>query len=85
MLAPFSKEQRHIIEVIQPHNLLHNVASDRESINGLSIPAGRDTVASCHVEELKAMMIVRDGPITDKDGKALKKMSSKFFSRLSFF
>ena len=36
----FTKEEKRIIERIQPHNLLHNSAADRDKIVGHSLPSG---------------------------------------------
>ena len=70
----FTSTQKRQIESIEVHNLVHNSAARRESINGLSLPQGRDTVASCKVEELKAIVIARGGGVTGRDGKALNKV-----------
>jgi len=71
--AKFTADERRKIEATQPHNLLHNSAARRDNINGLSLPSGRETVSSCRVEELKAMVIARGGGVTGRDGKALRR------------
>ncbi|KAL7554211.1 hypothetical protein ACHAWF_017633 [Thalassiosira exigua] len=70
--AEFTAEEKGVIESIRPHNLLHNSEASREKINGLSLPANRETIASCRGEELKAMVIARGGSVTGRDGKALR-------------
>ena len=73
MMAEYTSAKRMLAEAIQPHNLLHNSAPRRESINGLSPPLNRATVAKCRPEELKAMMGARGGNVTGKDGRPLTK------------
>ena len=69
--AEYSRDERLQIDTVQPHNLAHNSAARRETINGLSLPSDRNTVAQCRPEELKAMIIARGGNVTGKDGRAL--------------
>ena len=68
-----SRDERSQIDAVQPHNLIHNSAARRETINGLSLPSARATVAECRPDELKAMIVARGGGVTGKDGKALNK------------
>ena len=49
-MAEYTREERSSIDAIQPHNLIHNSAARRETINGLSLPSGRTTVADCRPE-----------------------------------
>ena len=58
-MAEYTSAERMLIETIQSHNLLHNSATRRESINGLSLPLDRATVAECRPEELRAMVVAR--------------------------
>ncbi|KAL7525604.1 hypothetical protein ACHAWF_004185 [Thalassiosira exigua] len=40
---------------------------------GLSLPNGRNSIMECRVDELKAMLVVRGGSVTAKDGRALNR------------
>lgn len=81
-VAEYTSAERMLIEVIQPHNLFQNLAARRESINGLSLPLDRATVAECRPEELKAMVVARGGNITDKDGRTLTKEQLQRMARV---
>ena len=72
-MAAFSNEEKVSIGRIQPHNLLHNSAARRETMDSLALPASRASVAECRLEELKAMVIARGGGLTARDGKAHNK------------
>ena len=72
-LAEFTNAEKQVIGRMQPHNLLHNLAAPRETIRSVALPASRDTVAECRVEELKAMITARGGGVTGRDGKAYSK------------
>ncbi|KAL7552027.1 hypothetical protein ACHAWF_017125 [Thalassiosira exigua] len=71
--AEFTASQKAEINAIECHNLLHNSAARRSSLRGLSLPEGRENVESCRVEELKAMLVVRGGSVTSKEGRALNR------------
>jgi len=64
-------EEKRDVTSVQPHNLQHNSATDREKINGISLPENKQSLNDCKVEELKAMIICRGGSLTGKDGKSL--------------
>ena len=72
----FTAEQKRVIAAVQPQNLVHNSVVQRDKINGLSLPSGRDTIYACRVEELKAMVIARGGSLPGRDNKALRRMNS---------
>ena len=47
--AEYSVPAKKIIEAASPHNLLQNSAARRSSIKGVTLPNGRETIASCRV------------------------------------
>ena len=71
--AEYSVAAKKIIDAASPHNLLQNSAARRSGIKGVSLPSGRETIASCRVEELKGMVIARGGSVTGRNGKALRR------------
>ena len=60
-LAEYTRAERTLIEAVQPHNLLHNSATRRDSINGLSLLANRNTMAESRPKELKTMVVAHEG------------------------
>ena len=82
---PYTTEQRNLIKSIQTHNLLHNSAADRATINGLSLPEGKQYVGQCTVDELKTMVVARSGSVTGKDGKSLNKAALQKLVRAYLF
>ena len=69
----FTYEQKWAIDHLQSHNLLRNTAACCKSISSLSLLISPDTVASCCLKKLKAMVIVRSGSVTSRNGKAIPK------------
>jgi len=68
-----SSEDKISIDLIQPHNLLHNSAVDTNKIKGISLPNNKSSLTECVVPELKAMIVARGGGLTSRDGKAYNK------------
>lgn len=73
----YTNDQKIKINSVQSHNLLHNSATDKSKLNGLSLPDGK-TLDECTVDELKRMVIVRGGSLQG-DGKNLTKDKLKRF------
>jgi len=70
-MEEYTPDERSQIDAVQPHNLIHNSAARRETINGMSLPPDKTTVAECRPEELKTMIVARGGNVTSKEGRAL--------------
>ena len=70
---PYSTAESEALQMLAPHNLLHNSCADRTKIRGLSFPQGKSSVKELKVDELKAMIIARGGSVTDKEGNAMRK------------
>ena len=49
-MAEHTRDKRSHIEAIQLHNLTHNSAARRDTINGLSLPSDSATVVECRPE-----------------------------------
>ena len=79
--AAFTLEQQKKIADVQPHNILHNSAANKENINGLSLPEGKTSVKQCQVHELKTMLLARSGNVTASNGAALAKKELQKLSR----
>ena len=58
---------------MQPHKNLPNLAALRKTTRSLVLPVFQDTVATCCLEELKAMITARGNGVTGRDGKAINK------------
>ena len=74
MLAEFVDNKKRLISTTQPDNLLYNSSAQRENLNYLALPNGRDTLAACCLEELgKALAVSQVGGVTSGDGRAICK------------
>ena len=73
ILTEFTNTEKQVIGRMQPHNLLHNLAAQRETIRCLALPSSWNTVAEYRVEELKTITNARSGSVTGRDGKAYSK------------
>ena len=69
----FTDQQKALFDSLDVHNLCHNSAINRDRVNGLSFPEGKNSVYTCTVDELRAMVIARGGNLTGRDGKGLRK------------
>ena len=71
MGAEYTTAERRTIYATSPHNLLQSSTARHSGIMGVSLPSERETITSCRVEELKAIVIARGGNVTGRNGKAL--------------